>query len=331
MIVYELCDLLSEKLQEDERLLFAGFPGDPYDNASWSMCTYSASTRFFEQHNLYLCVGAARRNERGEFRRKKENISAGLFLMIDDLGDGLGSKNPLSIINKLEPTLLVETSPGNFQAIYVFDEPVRNLTLFESLINGFIAKEFIDGKDPGMRGINRVARMPFGINGKKKYGGWKVVGKNWKRENQYTPPQLIEAFGIVPPRPRKRMQRLVPNDTDLRIDIFAAVKKWLSDNGTLKKEEADLGGKIPMTCPWVHLHTDAADSGTYLALPSEENNFCGSFVCYHSSTHNDQTGWKMLLKYAIENSPEVRALLEQQELDIENALAKANGESTWTS
>lgn len=313
MIVYELCDLLSSKLQEDERLLFAGFPGDPADNASWAMCTYTQRTRFFDNHNLYLCVGAARRNERGEFRRKKENISAGLFLMIDDLGDGVGSKNPLSIIDRLEPTLLVETSPGNFQALYVFNEPVRDLALFEGLINGFIVKEFIDGRDPGMRGINRVARMPFGINGKKKYGGWKVVGKNWKTENQYTPQQLIEEFGLsvvrrnpAPPR------RLITDKRDEREMEFEAVKDWLNKHDMLKREQADLGGKIPMTCPWVHLHTDAADSGTYLALPSVENNFFGSFVCYHSSTHNDQTGWKMLRQWVDEmQHDEVVSVLEE--------------------
>ena len=330
LVVYDFMDLLKQKLQEDERLLFASFPGDPYDNASWQMFQYSDRTNFMPNHNLYVCVSSSKRNERGEFRRKKENFGSGLFLMIDDLGDGLGAKNPLSIIDKLTPTCLVETSPGNHQAFYVFRDPIKDVMKFEGLINGFIAKEFLDGKDPGMRGVNRVARMPYGINGKKKYKDkegheWKVRPESWSPELQYTPQQLVDAFGIqIIQRKPWTGAKLATENYKERIEIFRTVYRWLKKSHMLKKEEPDIGGKIPMTCPWVDEHTDGADSGTYLAVPSEENGFCGSFVCYHSSTHNDQTGWGMLLKWAIENSEEVRGLLDQQEEEVARAIEEAN-------
>lgn len=329
MVVYDFMDLLKSKIAEDEALLFAGFPGDPYDNSSWKMNRYTERTRFLPNHNLYVCVMSSKINERGEYRRKKENFGRGLFLMIDDLGDGIGAKNPLSIIDKLKPTLLVETSPNNHQAFYVFDEPITDILLFEGLINGFIAKEFLDGKDPGMRGVNRVARMPYGINGKKKYkteeGDWAVRPEEYRPELQYTPRQLIDAFDIkIVTRKPWTGDKLAPENYAQRIEIFRAVYRWLKKSHMLKKDEPDLGGKIPMTCPWVDQHTDGADSGTYIAVPSEENGFCGSFVCYHSSTHNDKTGWKMLLRNAIENSQEVRVLLDKHEAEIERQLEEAN-------
>jgi hypothetical protein len=322
-------EMLNSKLREDERILFTGFPGDPYDNASWKMSTYTLRTRFFAEHNLYVCVSSVTQNERGEWRRKKENCSRGIMLMIDDLGDGLGAKNPMSVIDALPPTLLVETSPGNHQAIYVFDEPIADIELFEGLINGFIDKSFLDGKDPGMRGVNRVARLPHGINGKKKYRAegkdWIVKAVSYSPQHQHTPQQIIDAFGLtIVKKHRWHGTPQAFDDGKQKMEIFRVVYGFLLKHGMLKKETPDLGGKIPMTCPWVDDHTDSADSGTYLAVPSEENGYCGSFVCYHSSTHNDQTGWKMLLKWAIENSEDVKLLLDRQELDIAGLLDEAN-------
>ena len=321
--------MLKSKLPADEALLFAGYPGDPYDNASWRMHVYNENTKFFPSHNIYVCVMSSRQNDRGEFRRKKENFGHGLFLMIDDLGDGKGSKNPISILEKLSPTMLVETSPRNFQAIYVFKEPIKDMGLFEGLINGFITKQFIDGKDPGMRGVNRVARLPFGINGKKKYMNdgepWEVRATEWRPEHLYDPKTIIEAFDIqIVQRKPWAGTRLIPDDYRNRIDIFKSVYVWLEKHHMLKKVVPDLGGKIPMTCPWVDQHSDGADSGTYLAVPSEENGFCGSFVCYHSSTHNDQTGWGKLLRWILDNSTEIRSVIEEQEKGIEQALNEAN-------
>lgn len=329
MIVYDFMDMLKSKLiGVDEKVLFASFAGDPYDNHSWPMNHYTDRTNFLPNHNLYVCVMSSKINERGEYRRKKENFGRGLFLMIDDLGDGLGAKNPMSVIEALPPTLLVETSPQNFQAFYVFDQPVVDIALFGGLINGFIAKNFLDGKDPGMRGVNRVARMPYGINGKKKYI---KDGQEWKVRpaseigSQYTVQQITDAFKIkIEKKKPMDFSRLTTENFRERRQIFATVYEWLKKTGQLKKEEPDLGGKIAMTCPWVHEHTDGADSGTYLAIPSEENGQCGSFVCYHSSTHNDKTGWKMLLRYAINESPEVRKLFEEHHDELERQLNDAN-------
>ena len=57
-----------------------------------------------EAANIYVCVSAMKKNDRGEFRRRKENFCGGLLLMIDDLGTGKGAKFPLEILEPLPPT-----------------------------------------------------------------------------------------------------------------------------------------------------------------------------------------------------------------------------------
>ena len=76
--------------------------------------------RIDDDANVYFTVAAFRQNDRGEWRRRKDQFAGGILLMIDDLGDGPGSKFQLSKIDELPPTALIETSPGNFQAIYMF-------------------------------------------------------------------------------------------------------------------------------------------------------------------------------------------------------------------
>jgi hypothetical protein len=36
-----------------------------------------------------------------------------------------------------------------------------------------------------------------------------------------------------------------------------------------------------ISCPWIHLHTDQANSGSAIADPSAENRFAGGFQCHH--------------------------------------------------
>ena len=81
----------------------------------------SNSDQLDERANVYFCVSGMRKGDDGRWRRSKDNFAGGLCLMIDDLGDGPGSRAPLSTIKALKPTALVETSPSNYQAIYLFD------------------------------------------------------------------------------------------------------------------------------------------------------------------------------------------------------------------
>ncbi|RPI08347.1 MAG: hypothetical protein EHM65_10430, partial [Acidobacteriales bacterium] len=146
-------------LPSDGRVMMCAFRGSPEDDlrGKWRAQVLNYADQVDEMANVYLCVSAMRKNARGEFRRRKENFAGGLLLMIDDVGDGKGSKFPLALLNPLPPTALIETSPGNFQATYFFKELVTDLVEFDALIRAFIERQFLSN-DTGMAGVNRVFR-----------------------------------------------------------------------------------------------------------------------------------------------------------------------------
>lgn len=262
-----------------------------------------------QKANVYLTVSAMGRNARGEFRRRKENFVGGLLLMIDDLG----TKFPLSTINPLPPTCLTETSPGNFQAIYMFDSLVTDMELCERLIRGFIAKQFL-GQDTGMAGINRVFRPPIGVNGKAKYNGWHVRCAQLNAERRYSVKQIAAAFGIDVAPPGKRKPFGATADKAASIRHFVEVRSALRSAGMLKRENADMAGWQDITCPWTDGHTGAVDNGAAICEPNEENGFTGGFKCHHGSC--EDRGWRELTDWISENQEEILKQINNRHFDF---------------
>jgi hypothetical protein len=77
--------------------------------------------------------------------------------------DDVGTKVPLDRL-ELEPSWLLETSPGNFQAGYLLDRPISDSKVVDALMKSVIAANLCD---PGAGGPTaRLARLPVGVNGK---------------------------------------------------------------------------------------------------------------------------------------------------------------------
>lgn len=296
----------------EARVMFCQFPGDPNNDmpGKWVARTLTRVNQLSDDANVYLAVSAMKQNERGEYRRRKENFAGGILLMIDDLGHGSGSKFAMSLIQCLRPTALIETSPDNHQAIYMFDSLVTDAALFDALINGFIAKQFL-GKDTGMTGINRVFRPPFGINGKPKYGGFKVRCVEWNPAARYSVADIVKAFAIdLASEQRSRVPHHATTGKSDSIRAFIGVRQALRDAGMLKREEADLSGWQDITCPWVGEHTDSADNGAAIREPAEENDYIGAFRCHHGS--HEGRGWRELTEWLSENQEIVLANVNQK-------------------
>ena len=146
--------------------------------------------------------------------RRKVNFRAMHVVMIDDIG----TKVPHSQI-AVEPSVLVETSPDNFQAWYFLQRPERDRLRAELLIDRMIGAGLTkDAKDPGMRGVTRYGRLPVGRNGKPTYVqrlGAAFVQRVvvWQLERLISLDSLAQAYGLdlTPeparvlrlPRPRK--------------------------------------------------------------------------------------------------------------------------------
>lgn len=295
----------------ESRVMMCQFRGDPNaeKKGKWRAWPLTSVNQLDDGANVYLAVSAMRKNERGEYRRRKENFAGGLLLMIDDVGTGPGSKFPLKMLEGARPTALIETSPDNHQAVYMFRGCETQAVKMDALINGFIARQFL-GKDTGMAGINRVFRPPFGINGKPKYGLWKVRCVEWNPRVRYTVDALAKAFSIDL---AAQMSSRIPHNATIGkaegIRTFVAVRSALRDAGLLKRQEPDMSGWQDIVCPWTAGHTASADNGAAIREPAEENGWVGAFRCHHGSCAG--RGWRDLTDWIAQADEEV--------LDIVNA------------
>lgn len=298
----------------DARILTCQFRGDPNSDVyqKWRARILNDPAMVDDMANVYLCVSAMKQNTRGEFRRRKECFRGGLLLMIDDIGEGKGAKFPVSVLDPLPPTAMIETSPDNYQAVYFFDSLVQDLEQFDALIRAFIERQFL-GNDTGQAGVNRVFRPPIGINGKEKYmvdgKPWKVRCAEFHPQRRYSVQQIAEAFKLDLVR-RVRVPKAPAADKGDRVRAFVAVRAALRSSGMLKVEEPDYSGWMQVQCPWVHNHTDQADNGAAIRLPEEENDFYGAFRCHHG--HCDGKGWRELTHWLVEEQAEVLEMVNRQ-------------------
>jgi hypothetical protein len=275
---------------QDSRLMFSQFSGEPGNAvpADWRARVLDRDG-IRQDWNVYVCVSAMGKNERGEYRRRRDNFKAGLCLMIDDIGDGAGAKFPISILKPLPPTAIVETSPRNYQAVYMFDEPLTDADLFNRLINGFIAKQFM-AKDTGMAGINRVFRPPVGVNAKRKY---MVDGKPFQVRlvkadygRRYGVDEIVRAFDIPLAPQRRVVERSAMPEYDRQYleAVYKAVADVMKRSGAVLSR-SNLADWVDVICPWSDEHSDGPQKNTGAALrsPNPENDWVGAFNCHHGS------------------------------------------------
>ena len=269
------------------------FPGDPYkaDRSAWAGRPWAPGQKLpacFRGGNTYLTVSTFEPDpQTGECRRRKANFVAMHAVMIDDIGTKVLRDSLL-----LKPSATIETSPGNYQA-YLFlqqDGSTRDRSLCERLIDRMIAAGLtVDGKDPGMKGVTRYGRLPVGINAKARYveqlgRPFAVCCVQFEPARRYTIAEIASAWrlDLSPERP-KTPANIVPINTELMRTIGDRFNALLRTLELMHMYHGRIGNGPwhEITCPWVHEHTDRADSGTALADPSAENNFAGGFKCHH--------------------------------------------------
>lgn len=293
---HEFVSELGRGLQTDhERLVANAFLGDPQAvvKQRWRSrgVIPNGSIPGSPAHNRYISVAAFKRADDGTWRRKKELFTAGCAFMVDDLN----TKVPWAALGELEPTAIIETSKGNFQAWYFFDEPLRDRAKFDWLIDSFVNLR-INGPDPGMKGVTRVGRLPESTNGKPKHNDWAVRVARWTGK-RFNPAMLAEHFGFkltVPP-PKARV---TPPDVRERAEQWKRMMEFLRTHQMLRSHEENKSGWIDVVCPWTHEHTGQANNGASVATPNEENGWVGGFRCHHG--HCAHRTWRDLSDWAVE-------------------------------
>ena len=268
-------------------------PGDPTE---WGWTAHNVdATSLPESNNNYLSCSSFFPAEDGTFSVRKSQFAAYHGILLDDLG----TKIPWERLGGFELFTLIETSPGNFQGLILFKEPITDIELAERLLKAVMAKGL---SDEGASGTTRWLRLPKAINGKAKHRG--ADGKpfqcrltHYLPEKRYTPQEIIEGLkldiepkkeGAAPEKPHGHEGDGVFTPKASENPVVAALK-------ARNLHKTELGsGKHDMTCPWASEHTDGLDTGAAYFEPDEMFPI-GGYCCQHS--HREKYHIKELLEF----------------------------------
>lgn len=289
----EILSVIFEGMPSEERAVLCSVAGDPSTVERWPGQPWRMGQPcpLREDRNNYTTVSSFVKGDGGGWRRRKDQFAGLYAIMVDDIGTKIEAR---SLPRELRPTLLVETSPGNYQAVIKLSEPIRDIDLATDLIARMIEVLAPGGVDPGMAGVTRVMRLPGGINGKPKYvrdgAIWRCQVARWKPDVTMSLEELVEVFALV------RHTRVFYEPVDAvareRKRSFEIVAQALDALGRVKRK----GKWIDIRCPWIGDHTDRSDTGSAVALPMGANGFMGGYRCHHG--HCQDRGWADLEEWA---------------------------------
>lgn len=231
----------------------------------------------------------------GRFRRTKELFQRQFVFVIDDVGTKI---NEAALRATMPPaTYELETSPGNRHLGYKLNGATDARAL-EALVDAIISDPDINpsGKDPGMKAVTRVMRLPAGSNNKDKWKdadgrGWPNVLHVWRPELSYSVEDLAFWLGVDLSEESlakfkdvggSRKATTAELEADPILKIFD-MKEMLLD------ATPNQNGFVAVLCPWRHEHSDDRTDGTGYKPGS------GGFQCHHghceSRNMNDLRAW----------------------------------------
>lgn len=267
-------------IPEAARLFTVSFTGHPKEG-KWSGQAISLrdSVSLPKDTNAYFSLAIFWPDKSGKYVRQKKYHAASYCFILDDVGSKI---DPSKI--KLKPSWIIETSPGNYQYGYIFQVSVTDPTALDLLFKKLKEKGLTD---PGAGGFaTRLARLPVAINGK--YNPpfmTKLIA--FEPDQRYSFKDLMHGLGLdedSQPANSIASKKSRKADSDDSEQLFIAkaaenpVVTALKARSIYKSEEDS--GRHGLTCPWVHEHTDQADSGTVYFEPGKDFPR-GGFKCHH--------------------------------------------------
>jgi len=272
--------------------------GDPTSGGWIAQRASSVNQHCHIENNNYINCSSFAPPADGIFKARNNQFAACHFLLLDDLG----GKLPIARLGGFQPSWLLETSPGNYQAGIILAEPIADASVATALLNAIISAKLCD---PGASGPqNRWARLPVGSNGKPKYANdkgepFRCRLIEWNPEKRYRPEQLIADLQLEILAPEKKATKrpagFFRDEADTVLMPMATENPVITALKTRGLYKTPLGsGKHDVTCPWKHEHTDAIDTGTAYFEPDELYPV-GGFCCQHS--HRDKFHIKAFLDF----------------------------------
>lgn len=182
-----------------------------------------------------------------------------LVMMLDDIGTK--SKTP-----PLDPTWIMETSPGSFQWGYAFsDQPTK--AEFGAAIRAIANAGYTD---PGACNPVRNFRLPGSVNLKPGRDNFASQLVHFNPEREYTLDQICKALDVTPVPIESLEIRPIRISDDGADDVMA----WLSNQGLLLSHPNGEGW-AGVICPNKDEHTDGNPEGRY--MPATR-----AYRCLHS-------------------------------------------------
>ena len=279
-----------QDLTEPHRPFILGFSGRPKERKAWAGEAWRAGKTATDAPacNWYFSLATYAPADDGYHRREKD-CKAVFGVMLDDLGT---KALPLDRLDACPPSYVIETSPGNNQAGYLFNVPQTDLEAVKGLNQSMVDAGLCD---PGAKSpATRYGRLPVAINGKSD-PAFQCKLIEFHPNRRYSIDEIISRLELAPPETKTARKVAARNVEDgvytPRTDENEVVTA-LKAKGLYKSPLG--GGKHDMTCPWVHEHTDRVDHGSAYFEPSDLHPI-GGYKCQHG--HGDTRRMGALLEF----------------------------------
>ena len=162
----EMAAMVFHTIPEGARPAICSMSGDPTTAGGWfAKAAKNVNLQCPSHHNNYLNSASFYPDKNGKIEAKRDAFAGYHALMLDDAG----TKVPMDRLEIIgQPHWKIETSPGNFQVGYIFQEPITDIREVDELLKVIAAAGF---GDPGSLTATRWMRLPVAINGKAKHVG----------------------------------------------------------------------------------------------------------------------------------------------------------------
>lgn len=277
-------------------------------NGGWWPVPYADGKYIDARKNAYVCISSSIKTPNPKtqvmrYWRGEASFGHGLAIMVDDIGSGKGSKGGLTIehfYRILKPTATVETSPGNFQLWYFFDEPESSMVRFKAFLSCFVTTVLKAGGDNTIKDVARYGRMPIGVNNKRNSAGelkypirsddgserpCLVELRDADYSRRYSIEEIAQAFHVQIVMPVKR--ELVIDENEYKYDAIwlKLAEKILSlaevGEGSGGEVVQNMSGKFRIRCPWGDEHSNGDPYGAYFRGPIPGADVEFVFGCAH--------------------------------------------------
>ena len=214
----------------------------------------------------------------GRVSASASNCTHCLAMMLDDIGTK--SKTP-----PLPPTWIMETSPGNYQWGYAFNEQ-PTVGEFSAAIKAIAAAGYTD---PGACNPVRNFRLPGSINQKNGFISRLV---EFTPGREYSVAEICAALGVVPGVADTATVRSVGLADDGDDDVLA----WVAERGELL-EQGNGEGWYGVVCPNAAEHTDGNPMGRYRPVSR-------AYTCFHGHCVDEWNSARYLAWVAEQGGPD---------------------------